>query len=86
MKVFAGDKLNFTQTLNLSLIRLKNIVGKGETSGSPFPTMFAKVFSSGGQMLSLCVNLSTHKFCFDDPDEKGFLKRYGKRKEAGNHV
>ena len=43
MKDCTDYKINVTKKLNFTFESVKNIVGKGEKAGSPFPTMFSKV-------------------------------------------
>ena len=45
LKTFANDKINVTEKLKFDLVRVENIVAKGENAAfSPFPTMFSKGF------------------------------------------
>ena len=47
MKAHGDDKINVTEKWKFVSARVKNIVGKGENAGTPFPTMFSKPSFSG---------------------------------------
>ena len=44
LKAFADDKMNVTEKLKFVLVRVENVVGKGENAGSKHFLLFAQCF------------------------------------------